>query len=84
MSRRWNIFSKFPTRTPLGDDNTPSHADGTEFQLAVERESALDLLYAMFGEANDDLGGAESVDLDVEMPSADIGIPHAASGIHRL
>ena len=67
-------------QTPPGDDKTPPHADGTELDLAAERASALDLLSAMFGEAND-WGGAESIDSDVEMAGADAVIPpHPASG----
>lgn len=62
-------------QTPPGDDDdddkTPPRA---EVDLAAETAGALDLLGAMFGEAND-WGGAESVDSDVEMTA------HAVPGL---
>src|SRR6266702_1256626 len=68
-------------QTPPGDDRTPPHAGaGAELDLAAETASALDLLSTMFGGANVDWGGAESVDSDVEMAGAGAGIPHTAPG----
>ncbi|KAH8997095.1 hypothetical protein EDB86DRAFT_3153477 [Lactarius hatsudake] len=62
-------------QTPPGDgdddDQTPPRA---EVDLAAETAGALDLLGAIFGEAND-WGGAESVDSDVEMAA------HAVPGL---
>ncbi|KAH9166654.1 hypothetical protein EDB89DRAFT_2075593 [Lactarius sanguifluus] len=62
-------------QTPPGDDDdddqTPLRA---EVDLAAETAGALDLLGAMFGEAND-WGGTESVDSDVEMAA------HAVPGL---
>ncbi|KAF8268854.1 hypothetical protein EI94DRAFT_1097109 [Lactarius quietus] len=57
-------------QTPPGDDKTPPH-DDAELDLAAEKASALDLLSAMFSEANADWCGAESIDSDVEMARVD-------------
>jgi hypothetical protein len=57
-------------QTPTGDDSDdkmPLRASDAELDLAAERASALGLLNAMFGEANTDWGGAESIDSDIEM-----------------
>ena len=67
-------------QTPPCHDKTPPHVSDKELDLATGRATALDLLSAMFGEANDDWGGVESVDSDVKMAGDDTGIPHAASG----
>ncbi|KAF8260421.1 hypothetical protein EI94DRAFT_904102 [Lactarius quietus] len=57
-------------QTPPGDDKTPPH-DDAELDLAAEKASALDLLSAMFGEANADWCGAENIDSDAEMAGVD-------------
>ena len=67
-------------QTPPRDDETPPDVAGVELDLAAETASALDLLSAMFGEANADWGGTESVDSDVDMAGAAVDIPHAAPG----
>lgn len=68
-------------QTPTGDDSDdkmPPRASDAELDLAAERASALDLLSSMFGEANTDWGGAESVDSDLDVEMA--GIPRTPSG----
>jgi hypothetical protein len=65
-------------QTPSGDDKMHPRASDTELDLAAERESALDLLSAMFGDTNTDWGGAESIDSDVEMAGVDADTPRAA------
>ena len=65
-------------RTPPRDDTTSTNAAVAALDLAAETANALDLLNAMFGEANADWGGAETVDADVEMAGADADIPHPA------
>jgi hypothetical protein len=67
-----NILEVSDQTPPRDDDKIPSHA---ELDLAAETASALDLLSAMFGEANADWGGAESVNSDVEMAGADVDMP---------
>jgi hypothetical protein len=64
-------------QTPSGDDKMHPGASDTELDLAAERASTLDLLSAMFGEAND-WGGAESIISDVNVEMTDI--PHPPSG----
>ena len=62
-------------------DQTPSDGEQTAvtgLDLEAERASALDLLGAMFGEANTNWGGAESIDSDVEMAGVDADTPRAA------
>ena len=61
-------------QTPSGDEQTAV----AELYLEAERVSALVLLGAMFGEANTDWGGAESVDSDVEMAGVDADTLRAA------
>lgn len=66
--------------TPPDDDSDKMavHAFDAEPDLAAERASALNLLSTMFGEANTDWGGLESIDSDVEMAGANTHTPHAA------
>ena len=62
------------SQSPADDNNglsTPSCSpsipvDTMNVDLAAEKESALQLLYSMFGEADNDWGGAEDVDSDME------------------
>ena len=63
-------------QSPPRDDTTPPNAAITELDLAAETANALDLLSAMFGEANADWGGAETVDSEVEVAVPDVDIPH--------
>ena len=49
---------------PPGSSSTP--ADITNADLVAERATALRLLHSMFGDADEDWGGAESVDSDLE------------------
>jgi hypothetical protein len=50
--------------TPPGSSSIP--VDTTNADLAAEKATALRLLYSMFGEADEDWGGAENVDSDME------------------
>ncbi|KAH9040313.1 hypothetical protein EDB83DRAFT_2524312 [Lactarius deliciosus] len=61
-------------QTPPGDGDDDQTPPPVEVDLAAETAGALDLLGAMFGQAND-WGGAESVDSDVEMAA------HAVPGL---
>ena len=65
-------------QTSPGDDKTPPYTSGAEIDFVAE--SALGLLSAMFGEANANWGGAESVDWDLEMAGADTDVSHVYSG----
>jgi hypothetical protein len=61
----------FSDQTPTGDDKMHPRASDAELDLAAERENALHLLSAIFGEEND-WGGAESIDSDVDVDMADV------------
>jgi len=62
------------SQSPADDNDEPSGLPGsssipvdtTNSDLAAEKATALRLLYSMFGEADEDWGGAESVDSDME------------------
>jgi hypothetical protein len=72
-----------PRNRPPPDDDSdkvPPRAFDAELDLAAEMTSALDLLSATFGEAND-WAGAVSVDSDVEMAAADAGMPRTPSDL---
>jgi hypothetical protein len=59
--------------------------DITNADLAAEKAAALRLLYSMFGEADEDWGGAENVDSDMERDAAAANAaPHASqsSSLH--
>ena len=60
-------------QTLSGDEQTVV----AELDLAAERASALDLISAMFGEADTDWGGAENIDSDVEMAGVESDTPRA-------
>jgi hypothetical protein len=80
-SMRSSISSRFRTR-PLRAMTRCIHAPSdTELDLAAERASALDLLSAMFGEANTDWGDAKSIDSDVEMAGVYASKPRAPSDL---
>jgi hypothetical protein len=53
---------------PLGSSSIP--VDTTNADLTAEKATALRLLYSMFGEADEDWGGAEGVDSDMEREAA--------------
>ena len=60
-----------PRAEPSAPSRSPSiPADPTSADLAAEKAKALRLLYSMFDEADEDWGGAESVDSDVEQEVA--------------
>jgi hypothetical protein len=67
------------SQSPADDNDDP--ADATNADLAAEKATALRLLYSMFGEADEDWGGAEDVDSDMEREAAAL---HASqsSGLH--
>lgn len=62
------------SQSPADDSDEPSvlprsssfPVDTTNSDLAAEKETALRLLHSMFGEADEDWGGAENVDSDME------------------
>ena len=62
------------------DDTTPPSTTIAEPDLAAEMANARDLLSAMFGEANTDWDGDESIDSDMEMAGVNADIPHPADG----
>ncbi|KAF8260424.1 hypothetical protein EI94DRAFT_1811743 [Lactarius quietus] len=64
-------------QTPPGDEKTPPYDNDAELDLAAEKASALDLLSAMFNEANTDWCGAEGIDLNVEIAGVDTDGPHS-------
>jgi hypothetical protein len=80
------------SQSPADDNDEPSTpssssipVDTTNADLAAEKESALQLLYSMFGEADEDWGGAEDVDSDMEREAAAgaNSAPHASqSSLH--
>jgi hypothetical protein len=60
-----------PRAEPSAPSRSPSiPVDPTSADLAAEKAKALRLLYSMFDEADEDWGGAESVDSDVEQEVA--------------
>ncbi len=66
------------SQSPADDNDEPSapprsssiSIDTMNPDLAAEKETALRLLYTMFDEADEDWGGAESVDSDLEREAA--------------
>lgn len=73
------------SQSPADDDDMASiSVDATNGDLAAENATALRLLYSMFGEADEDWGGAEDVDSDMEREAAANVPPHASqsSGLH--
>jgi hypothetical protein len=54
-----------PCSSPIPDDTTT-------LDLVAEKATALRLLYSMFGEADEDWGGAENVDSDMEREAATV------------
>ena len=81
-----NDVSDVPPRAePSAPSRSPSIPDDTtSADLATEKEKALRLLYSMFDEADEDWGGAESVDSDVEQEVAAQtranAVPHISQG----
>ena len=73
------------SQSPVDDNDEPSvPVDTTNAaDLAAEKATALRLLHSMFGEADEDWGGAEDVDSDMEREAA-AAFPHASqsSGLH--
>ena len=73
-----------PHAEPSAPSRSPSiPADPTSADLAAEKAKALRLLYSMFDEADEDWGGAESVDSDVEQEVAASTRANAAPQISR-
>jgi hypothetical protein len=80
------------SQSPADDNDEPSSpprspsipVDITNADLAAEKATALRLLYSMFGEADEDWGGAENVDSDMERAAAVAAAPHASqsSSLH--
>jgi hypothetical protein len=73
------------SQSPADDNDEPSiPVDATNADLAAEKATALRLLYSMFGEADEDWGGAEDVDSDMEREATANAAPHApqSSGLH--
>jgi hypothetical protein len=67
---------------PLRSSSIP--VDTTSADLAAEKAKALGLLYSMFNEADEDWGGEESVDSDMEREAAAAvranAVPHPSQG----
>ncbi|KAH9964306.1 hypothetical protein BJV74DRAFT_799681 [Russula compacta] len=59
-----------PHSSSMASSSTPVSGDAANTDLAVETAKALQLLNTMFGEANEDWGGAESVDSEMEQEAA--------------
>jgi hypothetical protein len=82
------------SQSPADDNDEPSAppcsssipVDTTNADLAAEKATALRLLYSMFGEADEDWGGVENVDSDMERGAAATAnaAPHASqsSSLH--
>lgn len=82
------------SQSPADDNDEPSApprsssipVDITNTDLAAENATALRLLHSMFGEADEDWGGAEDVDSDMEREAATAAnaAPHASqsSSLH--
>jgi len=75
------------SQSPGDDNDEPSSphcsssipVDTTNADMAAEKATALRLLYSMFGEADEDWGGVESVDSDMEREDAAANAaPHAS------
>jgi hypothetical protein len=69
--------SQSPADDEDDDDDDSDPVDTTSADLAAEKAKALRLLYSMFDEADEDWGGAESVDSDVEREAAAAASPRA-------
>ena len=67
------------------DDNDESSipVDTTNADLAAEKATALRLLYSMFGEAEEDWGGAEDVDSEMEQEAATAAVANAAPHVSQ-
>ena len=75
-----DVPSRAELSPPSRSSSTP--ADTTSVDLAAEKAKALRLLYSMFDEADEDWGGAESVDSDMEReagPRANV-VPRPSQG----
>jgi len=82
------------SQSPVDDNDEPSAppcsssipVDTADADLAAEKATALRLLHSMFGEADEDWGGAENVDSDMEREAAATAnaTPHASqsSSLH--
>jgi hypothetical protein len=83
------------SQSPVDDNDEPSAppcsssipVDTTNADLVAEKETALRLLYSMFGETDEDWGGAENIDSDMEREAAAAAAnsaPHASqsSSLH--
>ena len=67
------------SQSPADDNDEPSiPVDTTNADLAAEKATALRLLYSMFGEADEDWGGAEDVDSDMEREATAANAAHAS------
>ena len=75
-----------PRSSSTASSSTPVSGDAANTDLAVETAKALQLLNTMFGgEANEDWGGAESVDSEMEQEAAasthaNDAVPYASKG----
>ena len=67
------------SQSPADDNDEP--VDATSADLVAEKATALQLLYSMFGEADEDWGGAEDVDSDMEREAATLHTSQS-SGLH--
>ena len=70
------------TSAPPRSPSAP--VDTTSADLAAEKAKALQLLYSMFDEADEDWGGAESVDSDLEQEAATATRANAVEAVTHL
>jgi hypothetical protein len=66
------------SQSPADDNDEPSIPADANADLAAEKATELRLLYSMFGEADEDWGGAEEVDSDMEREAPTNATPHAS------
>jgi hypothetical protein len=76
-----DVSQRVEPSAPPRSSSTPDET--TSADLAAEKATALRLLYSMFNEADEDWGGAESVDSDMERETTTISmVPHSPQSSH--
>ena len=75
-----DVCSHAEPSAPLRSSSVP--VDITSADLAAEKEKALQLLYSMFDEADEDWGGEESIDSDMEREAVAAPHPSQSSSSH--